>query len=126
MSLAISPISSRYSRRFGISWRPRPRSSISRWSGRSPRRSPDDLFIVEANGASPADQSVTVVAWLVHAGESVRAGQRIAEVESDKSVLDISSPLDGTVKSILVPEGESVECRHAPGLDRRSSPGRGA
>jgi 2-oxoisovalerate dehydrogenase E1 component len=73
-----------------------------------PVAKPGDFYIVEANGASPADQSVTVVAWLVHAGESVRAGQRIAEVESDKSVLDISSPLDGTVKSILVPEGESV------------------
>src|SRR5262249_6264418 len=66
------------------------------------------LFVVEANGASPADQSVSVIAWLVQPGESVRAGQRIAEVESDKSVLDLCSPLDGNVESVLVAEGESV------------------
>ena len=73
-----------------------------------PADNPADLFVVQANGASPADQSVTVIAWLVQAGETVRAGQRIAEVESDKSVLDISSPLDGVLESILVPEGDSV------------------
>ena len=69
---------------------------------------PAGQFVVEANGASPADQSVTVIAWLVQPGESLRAGQRIAEVESDKSVLDISSPVDGVVTSILIAEGESV------------------
>jgi 2-oxoisovalerate dehydrogenase E1 component len=67
-----------------------------------------DLFVVEANGASPADQTVTVIAWLIRPGEEVRAGQRIAEVESDKSVLDLSSPVAGTVDSILVGEGQSV------------------
>jgi 2-oxoisovalerate dehydrogenase E1 component len=68
-----------------------------------------DRFVVEATGASPADQSVTVVSWLVRPGETVRVGQRIAEVESDKSVLDLSSPVEGTVESILVEEGDSVD-----------------
>ena len=67
-----------------------------------------DRFVVEAIGASPADQSVTVVAWLIRPGEAVRVGQRIAEVESDKSVLDLSSSVEGIVESILVGEGESV------------------
>ena len=73
-----------------------------------PTRKPTDLFAVEANGASPADQTVTVIAWLVRPGDEVHAGQRIAEVESDKSVLDLSSQVDGTVHSIVVEEGEPV------------------
>ena len=73
-----------------------------------PARKSTDLFVVEANGASPADQTVTVIAWLIRPGDVVRAGQRIAEVESDKSVLDLSSSVDGTVHSILVEEGDPV------------------
>ena len=73
-----------------------------------PAAVPGDRFVVEATGASPADQSVTVISWLIRPGEAVRVGQRIAEVESDKSVLDLSSPVEGTVESILVEEGESV------------------
>jgi 2-oxoisovalerate dehydrogenase E1 component len=73
-----------------------------------PARTAADLFVVEANGASPADQTVTVIAWLIRPGEEVWAGQRIAEVESDKSVLDLASPVGGTVQSILVEEGEPV------------------
>jgi 2-oxoisovalerate dehydrogenase E1 component len=73
-----------------------------------PVRQPADLFVVEANGASPADQTVTVIAWLIQPGDEVRAGQRIAEVESDKSVLDLACPVEGTVQSILVEEGEAV------------------
>jgi 2-oxoisovalerate dehydrogenase E1 component len=73
-----------------------------------PARQPTDLFAVEANGASPADQTVTVIAWLVSPGDEVRAGQRIAEVESDKSVLDLASPVEGKVDSIVIEEGEPV------------------
>jgi 2-oxoisovalerate dehydrogenase E1 component len=67
-----------------------------------------DRFVVEATGASPADQSVTVISWLIRPGETVQVGQRIAEAESDKSVLDLSSPVEGTVESILVEEGDPV------------------
>jgi 2-oxoisovalerate dehydrogenase E1 component len=73
-----------------------------------PAQQPSGLFTVVAHGASPADHSVTVIAWLIQPGELVHAGQRIAELESDKSVLDLSSPVEGTVESILVAEGESV------------------
>ena len=73
-----------------------------------PNQRSADLFVIEANGASPADQSVTVIAWLIQPGDDVQPGQRIAEVESDKSVLDLSSPVGGIVDSILVAEGESV------------------
>ena len=91
-----------------------------------PAENAGDLYVVQSNGASPADQSVTVVAWLVQTGDTVRTGQRIAEIESDKSVLDISSPLDGTMKSILVPEGESVSVGMPLALIEKDVPGRGA
>ena len=108
MSPATSRISSKCSLRPGGSWKPRPSCSNLEMNWEVPARSPTDLFVVEANGASPADQTVTVIAWLVRPGDEVRAGQRIAEVESDKSVLDLSSPVEGTVHSILVEEGEPV------------------
>ena len=78
--------------------------------------------------ASPADQTVTVIAWLVRPGDAVREGQRIAEVESDKSVLDVSSSVAGTVDAILVEEGDPVAVGtalalitpHGDGVVRRS------
>jgi 2-oxoisovalerate dehydrogenase E1 component len=68
-----------------------------------------DLVVVAANGTSPADQTVTVISWLIGPGDDVQPGQRIAEIESDKSVLDLTSPARGTVESILVAEGEPVD-----------------
>jgi 2-oxoisovalerate dehydrogenase E1 component len=73
-----------------------------------PAQQPAGRFTLVAHGASPADQSVTVIAWLIQPGETVHSGQRIAELESDKSVFDLSSPVEGTVESILVAEGEPV------------------
>ena len=93
-----------------------------------PAPEPSDRFVVLANGASPADQTVTVIAWLVRPGDAVREGQRIAEVESDKSVLDVSSSVAGTVDAILVEEGDPVAVGtalalitpHGDGVVRRS------
>ena len=81
-----------------------------RFSWHSERKSKDDgdLFVVRAQGSSPADQSVTVVAWHVQEGESIQAGQVIGEAEADKAVSDIKSPVSGTVAGILVPEGMTV------------------
>ncbi|BBG65884.1 dihydrolipoamide acetyltransferase component of pyruvate dehydrogenase complex [Hydrogenimonas sp.] len=49
-----------------------------------------------------------LVNWKVHPGDSVKAGDVIAEVESDKAVMDVQSFKDGTVKELKVSEGESV------------------
>lgn len=46
-----------------------------------------------------------LVAWLVAEGDEVQAGQVIAEVETDKSTLDIEAPETGTLVRILTPEG---------------------
>ncbi len=49
-----------------------------------------------------------VVRWLVGEGEQVEEDQPLVEVETDKSTVEIPSPVRGTVGSILIPEGASA------------------
>jgi 2-oxoisovalerate dehydrogenase E1 component len=63
---------------------------------------------VKAIGASPADRTVTVIGWQVVAGQSVAAGDIIAEMEADKAVLDLACPTSGVVEEVLVRPGDSV------------------
>ncbi|STY43710.1 Dihydrolipoyllysine-residue acetyltransferase component of pyruvate dehydrogenase complex [Listeria grayi] len=46
-----------------------------------------------------------IVKWFVKPGDKVEEDQAIFEVQNDKSVEEITSPVDGTVKEILVEEG---------------------
>ncbi|MFP4191755.1 MAG: beta-ketoacyl-ACP synthase 3 [Candidatus Hydrogenedentota bacterium] len=66
------------------------------------------VLTVEAQGASPADESVTVVTWHIQPGAHVEAGQHIAELDADKAVFDFHAPGAGIVESLLVKEGETV------------------
>jgi pyruvate dehydrogenase E2 component (dihydrolipoamide acetyltransferase) len=47
-------------------------------------------------------------AWLKNPGDSVAAGEAIAEIETDKSSLDLESPGDGVLGRHLVPAGANV------------------
>jgi pyruvate dehydrogenase E2 component (dihydrolipoamide acetyltransferase) len=47
-------------------------------------------------------------AWLKNPGDSVAAGEAIAEIETDKSSLDVESPGDGVLGRHLVSAGASV------------------
>jgi len=49
-----------------------------------------------------------LVTWLVEPGERVTEDQPVAEVETDKSLVEIPSPYNGTVKELLVDEGTIV------------------
>lgn len=49
--------------------------------------------------------SAEVVAWLVAAGDWVEEDQPLVEVQTDKAVVQIPSPVAGTVAALLVPEG---------------------
>ena len=52
----------------------------------------------------------TVVAWRVREGESVTAGEVIAEIEVDKTTVELKAPDAGTLTAIVVPAGsEKVE-----------------
>lgn len=50
----------------------------------------------------------TVSEWLVSIGESVEAGQVLANVETEKVTTALESPVTGVVQRIDVPEGEDV------------------
>lgn len=50
----------------------------------------------------------TVVEWLIREGDQISAGQEVLSVETDKSVVTVDVRQDGTIHSILVPEGHEV------------------
>lgn len=52
----------------------------------------------------------TVVRWRKAEGETVAKGDILLEVETDKSVMDVESDLEGTLLKIVVPEGELMPC----------------
>jgi 2-oxoglutarate dehydrogenase E2 component (dihydrolipoamide succinyltransferase) len=51
----------------------------------------------------------TVASWLKRAGEPARRDEVLVEIETDKVVLEVVAPADGTLAEILVGEGETVQ-----------------
>jgi pyruvate/2-oxoglutarate dehydrogenase complex dihydrolipoamide acyltransferase (E2) component len=49
---------------------------------------------------------LTVIALKVQPGDRVTKGQKLAELESDKSLFDFESPCDGTVHAVLAAGGD--------------------
>lgn len=49
---------------------------------------------------------LTVIALKIQPGAAVTKGQKVAELESDKSVFEFESPCTGTVRAILVKDGD--------------------
>ncbi|MCI0869655.1 MAG: 2-oxo acid dehydrogenase subunit E2 [Chloroflexi bacterium] len=53
-------------------------------------------------------QEGTVVRWLVEEGAEVKTGDPVAEIETDKAVVEFESYATGILHRILVPEGSTV------------------
>jgi 2-oxoglutarate dehydrogenase E2 component (dihydrolipoamide succinyltransferase) len=51
----------------------------------------------------------TILKWLKREGESIAADEPLLEISTDKVDTEVPSPASGTVQSILVEEGETVE-----------------
>jgi len=49
-----------------------------------------------------------LVSWLVDAGDEVAEDQPVAEVETDKALVEVPAPVDGTVRELHVEEGAVV------------------
>ncbi|ADB62457.1 catalytic domain of components of various dehydrogenase complexes [Haloterrigena turkmenica DSM 5511] len=49
-----------------------------------------------------------LVSWLVEEGETVSEDQPVAEVETDKALVEVPAPVNGTVRELHVEEGEVV------------------
>ncbi|KAF6758837.1 2-oxoacid dehydrogenases acyltransferase-domain-containing protein [Ephemerocybe angulata] len=47
-----------------------------------------------------------VIKWSIQPGSRIEAFEPLCEVQSDKASVEITSPFDGIVKEILVPEGD--------------------
>ena len=54
---------------------------------------------------SPTMEEGTLAKWLVKEGDSVSAGDVLAEIETDKATMEFESIDEGVVGKILVPEG---------------------
>ncbi|HEX4571483.1 MAG TPA: lipoyl domain-containing protein, partial [Dongiaceae bacterium] len=53
-------------------------------------------------------ESATVLRWLKRAGQKVRMGEPLVELETDKAAIEVEAPADGTLESILAPEGTQL------------------
>ena len=53
-------------------------------------------------------QEGTLVRWLKGVGDEVQLGEAIAEIETDKAVIEFESTTAGIVKKIIVDEGSIV------------------
>src|SRR4029079_15002592 len=54
---------------------------------------------------SPTMEEGKLVKWLVREGDRVRAGDVIAEIETDKATMEVEAAEDGKLGTILVAEG---------------------
>jgi pyruvate dehydrogenase E2 component (dihydrolipoamide acetyltransferase) len=66
---------------------------------------------------SASMDSGAVTKWRIAVGERIRAGQIIAEIETDKAVLEYESPESGTVLRLLVEAGGGTVAVGAPILE---------
>lgn len=50
----------------------------------------------------------TVEEWIKQVGDAVEEGEVVLTVETDKALMEVEATTAGTLKTILVPEGETV------------------
>src|SRR5229473_8198767 len=50
----------------------------------------------------------TLVAWHKQPGDSVSRDENLADLETDKVVLEVPAPLNGVIKEIRIPSGTTV------------------
>ena len=56
---------------------------------------------------SPTMEEGRLVKWLKNEGDTVKSGDPLAEVETDKAIMELVARGDGVLRKRLVPEGES-------------------
>jgi pyruvate dehydrogenase E2 component (dihydrolipoamide acetyltransferase) len=66
-------------------------------------------FEIRVPSSGELGDEITLVAWRKKRGDSVERGDVLAEIEADKGVLEIEAVVEGTLGSITVEEGASVE-----------------
>ena len=56
---------------------------------------------------SPTMEEGGIAKWLVKPGDTIRAGDLIAEIETDKAIMEFESASDGIICELLVEEGSN-------------------
>src|ERR1041384_7958565 len=54
---------------------------------------------------SPTREEGTLAKWLVKEGDTVSAGDLLAEIETDKATMEFEAVDEGTIQKIVIPEG---------------------
>ena len=65
-------------------------------------------FVMRMPDLATVDATVTVVAWLKELGEQVKRGEPLLEVETDKAILPVESPVVGVLREITAATGAEV------------------
>lgn len=58
-------------------------------------------------------EEINLIDWKVEAGDEVRKGSEVAEVETMKSTFSVESPASGKIKEIFAEPGDVVEVDQA-------------
>src|SRR3974377_2310313 len=63
---------------------------------------------------SPTMEKGNLAKWLKHEGDTVKSGDVIAEIETDKTTMEVEAVDEGTLGRILVPEGTNDVAVNTP------------
>jgi pyruvate dehydrogenase E1 component beta subunit len=63
---------------------------------------------------SPTMEKGNLAKWLKHEGDTVKSGDVIAEIETDKATMEVEAVDEGTLGKILVPEGTNDVAVNTP------------
>src|SRR6185436_11631694 len=63
---------------------------------------------------SPTMEKGNLAKWIKQEGDTVKAGDVIAEIETDKATMEVEAVDEGTLGKILVPEGTADVAVNTP------------
>ncbi|MGA7975271.1 MAG: biotin/lipoyl-containing protein, partial [Pseudolabrys sp.] len=63
---------------------------------------------------SPTMEKGNLAKWLKKEGDTVRSGDVIAEIETDKATMEVEAADEGTLGKILIPEGTADVAVNTP------------
>src|SRR5207302_720324 len=90
---------------------PREAESRARGCRRAPRALPrlnPMATNVYMEALSPTMEEGRVAKWHKRDGDAVKAGETLAEVETDKAIMDLVARADGVLRQVAVAEGQTV------------------
>jgi pyruvate/2-oxoglutarate dehydrogenase complex dihydrolipoamide acyltransferase (E2) component len=65
--------------------------------------------IVPRLGSSDESDEVRILRWIKNLGSTVKKGEALLEVETDKVSVEIEAPVDGTLSQVSAKEGDFVK-----------------